>query len=203
MTNQYPENVCVHGNGFVQISLGGTPETRIHIWAPRLAEITQNVNTQWHNHRFGFVSTVLRGRMKNQLMEFNMVGRHPSPFNGPTYHRWEAKGDRLPSGNRPLVRKPWNYRMEPSAEHVVEAGQSYHMSPIAYHRTVPMTPYVTTLMTKCQVIPIEEFTASVMCKHGQEPDQDFDRFQIPWDELRQMISDGLDGTPFTVEEVLP
>lgn len=200
----YPSNVCVHGNGFAQIALakgfrGSERETRIHVWHPALKELTQKVNTQIHNHRFGFVSTVMRGVAKH----IEILPRFAQDCDiGDVYHQWRATGDRLPTGNRALERvsnQLWTLRrMSPV---MIRPFGSYAMRPGDFHTTVSETPILVTLMTKTVVHPTEHLQASVFCRKGTEPDQDFDRFQIPWEDLRSMLRLALDGTPFEGEEL--
>ena len=199
MKNPYPPNVIVHGNGFVQIKIAEGPyerETRLHIWHPELTELTQNVNTQIHDHRFGFVSTVLKGIQENIGIQDDL-GLANVESN--RYRRWFAKGDRLSTGNRPLVCSPCSYTVLKIVSHYYTPGQSYIMKPKIFHLTNPITEVVVTLMNKTVVLPDHE--ASVFCKVGQEPDQDFDRRQIPWEHLETLIKGCLEDTPFENVEV--
>lgn len=191
--SEYPANVCVHGNGFVQISLGGMPETRIHIWHKDLPDC-QHVNTQVHDHRFGFVSTVLRGVQVNNLIEtfFCFLPENVDQ----EWEKWTAAPGRLITGNRPLVKQPGTFGLQSVGESEYHPGEAYNMVPRVYHVTKPGAPITVTLMTKTHIIPEEEFQASVLCRKGQEPDQEFDRFQVPWLELRDIMTDALDETPF-------
>ena len=186
----YPDNVCVHGNGFVQVSLGGDPhETRLHVWHPRLTTLCQRVNTQTHNHRFGFHSAVLRGAVRQEELSV-----YPNDDGG--WSMWTAGPDRLPTGNRPLLRQPGRFGVRLGTSFVVHAGRSYDMPPRMFHRTTPMTSVAVTLMTKTEVLPADEFQASVLCGADLEPDQAYDRSQIPWPELERMLTSCLESTPF-------
>jgi hypothetical protein len=188
-TNGYPENVRVHGNGFIQIDLGGSPETRIHIWTEGLKRLTQNVNTQWHNHRFGFVSAVLRGCLRQEEMKFHVQ-------DGGDWRKWQVVGARTGTGNRRLAVQPDSYIMDLETVLMVTAGEVYSMRPRLYHRSVPWSKTVVTLFTKTQVIPDDKYQASVFCKAGLEPDQKYDRRQIPfYDLLHEHIIPALKGTP--------
>lgn len=202
----YPENVYVHGNGFVQIKLmddgaglNREREARIHIWHPSLMKLTQNVNTRIHNHRFGFISTVLRGSLDNYEVIWWVKA---SPLADDTYEWWIARDDRLATGNRPLVqyRDGW-FGVRLMAPTTVEQGESYVVEPKIWHYTEPLTEYVVTLMTKTHVIPESEFKASVFCRVGRQPDQTFDRRQIPWGNLEKLIRAALEGTPFETTDL--
>ena len=193
--NGYPENVYVHGNGFVQIDLGGRPETRVHIWTRGLWQLCQNVNTQIHDHRFGFVSAVLKGALVNQLIE-------PFPDLNGHYRKWQAEGERTETGNRRLAPIGNLHTLRPLApDHVVGAGNIYSMPPAMFHRSLPLTPHVVTLMTKTLVIPEDQFQASIMCEAAKEPDQAWDRRSMPWTQLmHEHILPALAGTPFDVQD---
>ncbi len=190
--NGYPDNVCVHGNGFVQVSLGGDPhETRVHVWHPGLPDC-QHVNTQTHNHRFGFTSIVLRGAVRQEVLLVR-----PNNDDADAWTMWTAGEHRLPTGNRPLVQLSGRYSVGCSVDLYVHEGSSYSMAPSDFHRTTPVGDGVAvTLMTKTRVWPTDEFQASVMCREGSKPDQDYDRFQLPFDRLDAIIKDALIGTPF-------
>lgn len=190
--NSYPTNVCVHGNGFIQISLGGLRETRIHIWDDELMELTQKVNTQWHDHRFGFSSTVLRGALRQQEIDFFPVFSAERD----SWSRWQATGERQANGNRPLVKQPRHYRRSIRNQFVVAQGSSYSMPSREIHRSIPLVSPTVTLFTKTQVLPEDDWMASVYCPRGHQPDQEYDRFQIPFDKLlRHHIWPALRGTP--------
>lgn len=193
--NGYPDNVYVHGNGFVQIDLGGQPEHRIHIWTRGLFQQAQNVNTQIHDHRFGFVSSVVKGALVNQSIE-------PFPDANGRYRKWQAEGERAETGQRRLVPVGGLHSIMPlGPDHVVAAGNIYAMPPKMFHRSIPLTPFVVTLMSKSAVIPTEEFQASVMCEAAKEPDQTWDRRSIPWMQLlSEHITPALAGTPYDIQD---
>lgn len=191
--NGYPDNVCVHGNGFVQISLGGNPhETRIHVWHKDLPDC-QHVNTATHDHRFGFNSTVLRGVVEQEELA---VVRGPFAGKAGRWTKWTAGKERLATGNRPLVKQDGLHHVEIAKHFARGAGHSYSMPERMFHRTTPLTDIAVTLMTKTAVLPTDRFQASVLCHSDREPDQEFDRFQIPFDELEPILIDALVGTPF-------
>lgn len=199
---RYPDNVCVHGNGFVQVSLGGDPhETRVHVWHPELPDC-QHVNTQTHNHRFGFTSTVLRGTVHQEELAVESLDCVPrlgaqTRDDGKGWTLWTAGEDRLPTGNRPLVQQPGRYGVDCRHDFYIFEGQSYSMAPGEFHRTIPaLDGLVVTLLTKTRVWPTDDFQASVMCREGSQPDQEYDRFQVPWSDLARIITDALKGTPF-------
>jgi len=195
----YPSNVVVHGNGFVQIVLADGPyerETRLHIWHPELTELTQNVNTQIHDHRFGFVATVLKGEQHNTQVSWRKGVARIEPHN---YRRWFASGERLDTGNRPLVCDEFPYEVMNKRIYFIGAEESYTMYPRNFHVTKPGTDVVVTLMNK--TIVLTDYKASVFCKWGQEPDQEFDRRQIPWDHLETLIKGCLKETPFENERL--
>lgn len=195
----YPDNVYVHGNGFIQVSLGGAPETRLHIWPRSLVGQCQKTNTQWHNHRFGFMSTVVSGILANTWALFEEV-----PASDPTgdWDRWEATGERGPLGNRPLMRQPGFFSKRLDCTDTINVSSSYVMWPVKYHRSEPVTEFAVTLMTKTEEYPADVFQASIMCAGGTEPDNTWDRRAIPFDRLNQQyIVPALAGTPFAHADI--
>lgn len=201
--NGYPSNVCVHGNGFVQVSLGGQPETRIHIWHRDLPDC-QHVNTATHNHRFGFFSSVLKGSVVQEELSVLRQYSVPTTFTDRVtpWELWTAGPQRLPTGNRPLVKQEGLYTVGVFNTKYVSRSLSYSMEARNFHRTTPQTDVAVTLMTKTAVLKSSEFQASVLCKQGLEPDQEFDRFQLRWPELSAIITDALQCTPFQDVPVL-
>lgn len=189
--DHYPTNVCVHGNGFIQISLGGQPlETRIHIFDKRLEKLCQQVNTRFHNHRFGFVSTVLFGQISNETLEFVRDERGE-------WVEWKATGSRMACGNRMLMQQDGFHRMKSGGQYLVHNTQSYMQDSREYHISHLLSDVAVTLMVKTEVLPVEDFMASVMCRRQQKPDTLFNRYQIPWPVLRDSyINPALAETPF-------
>lgn len=198
----YPSNVNVHGNGFIQIDLGGSPETRIHIWDQKLKYMCQKVNTDHHNHRFGFVSLILHGQIEQHELMFSRVADEDFLSDAPRWTRWEADGNRTATGNRMLVERPGDFvLMNRTALPQIE-GNFYIMPPVDYHHTELLSERAVTLLTKTVVLPEDEFQASIMCLKGSQPDQSYNRYQIPWDQLlSEHIQPALAKTPFAKAEI--
>lgn len=190
--NSYPKNVSVHGNGFIQISLGGRLESRIHIFDYRLYEMTKEVNTRIHNHRFAFTSTCLKGTFLNHVYSFEERDKERG-----SWREWRAQaGPRNKTGNRQLVLQLGAFVRKTQLSHKITRGQQYFTPTHLFHESEPTSDVVVTLITKTEVLPENSFQASVMCKLGTEP-QDWDRFSIPWEELlHEYILPALEGTPF-------
>lgn len=177
------EAISLHGLGFIQLVLEGNQ--RMHVWHPDLPRRDCYEHSAIHNHRFTFISRVLKGTQVNQRCDLEIVkpgtGSHVLiSHNGPR----SAKGGResYPVADVNVQRRP--------IEHY-EAGQEYVMPAGEYHHT-PCHGIVITIMTKQAEMAIH---ANSVCKKDVEFHNDFDRFQLSPDELFAYVVDALKGTP--------
>lgn len=173
------ETISLHGLGFIQLVLGGNQ--RLHVWHPDLPRRDCYQHSAIHNHRFGFVSRVLKGRQVNQRVDLEIVkpetGSHILiSHNGPR----SDKGGRLsyPVADVNVILRPAEF---------YEAGDEYVMPPMEYHHT-PCTGVVVTLMRKTEETSLH---ANSVCRHGVDFHYDFDRFQLSPAELFAYVVDAL------------
>jgi len=174
MTKDYSPidgEISLHGLGFIQIKM--TDDRRMHIWHPDLPRRKCFQHSPIHNHRFGFISTVLKGTQINQRAQVI------SESDGFGTHRYvNHDGPRSPKGGREsflegeccLIASP-SERYSP--------GDSYEMAPHEYHQT-PNSGIVITVMKKLVVTKVH---AKTIIRKGHEFDQQFDRFQLSPDAL--------------------
>lgn len=176
------DRISLHGLGFVQVPLG---PFRLHVWHPELPRRRCFEHSQVHDHRFGFESTVLVGTQFN--VTYSIDG------SGGGYVAYLHEGDRLPTGNRPWVRRGTLDIIHHDTEEVL-AGETYRMRPYIFHKTVAGGDgRVATVMRKT----VEHVTgARSLCRVGVEPHVDFDRHQVADSDLWDVVVDVLGGVPY-------
>lgn len=173
------EAVSLHGLGFIQVILGGN--MRLHVWHPDLPRRDCFEHSAIHNHRFSFVSKVLKGTQMNQRCDIEIVkpgtGSHVLiSHNGPR----SAKGGRE---SYPVA----DVNVIPRELERYEAGAEYFVPEMEYHHT-PCTGIVVTLMRK---INETQLHANSVCRAGVEFHYDFDRFQLPQEKLLKYVAEAL------------
>lgn len=176
------ETISLHGLGFVQVKLQGGQ--RLHVWHPDLPRRRCFEHSSIHNHRFGFVSTVLVGTQINVDYEVE-----PSrPYDKNTHVRYLHEGKRAAHGGRPWI-PDGEVHVREQARRVITAGLSYTMKPFEFHATVPGGDgKVATVMRK--VVEFERGAHS-LCAIGIEPDAAFDRKQCYDGELWDIVTEVL------------
>lgn len=165
------ETISLHGLGFIQLVLDGNQ--RMHVWHPDLPRRNCAEHSAVHNHRFSFTSRVLKGVQVNQRCDLEIVkpetGSHLLiSHNGPR----SDKGGRL---SYPVA----DINVYERAIERYEAGQEYFMPAMEYHHT-PCEGVVVTLIQKHVELSLH---ANSVCRRGVDFHYDFDRFQIPPEDL--------------------
>jgi len=149
----------VHGNGFIQIDI--EPGRRLHIWGdPRIP--CQKVSTQIHNHRFGFVSTILHGVMHNIRYTLHKGTRFQ------LYEAVAREGE--DTALHPVEGCLVNVQDFEDAPLMV--GDTYYMAPGGWHET---TPYGLTVTLMMKTETHFDLKAQVLCEVGKTPDNEFNR----------------------------
>lgn len=160
------ERITLHGLGFIQVLLPASQ--RLHIWHPDLPRRACFKDSSIHNHRFGFVSHVLVGSLRN-------VDYHAAPAADGSHMAYTHEGPRTPNGGRPWTPAE-RVVLDAIVDWVYHAGEDYRMRAYDYHHTEALGDgKAATLMIKKQVGM--EPSRSI-CRIGTEPDSDFDRFQL-------------------------
>lgn len=165
------ETISLHGLGFIQLKLEGNQ--RMHVWHPNLPRRNCYQYSAIHNHRFGFTSRVLKGMQINQRCDLEFV----KPGTG-SHVLISHNGPRSPKGGRE------SYPVADVNLHMGKIerygpGETYTMDALQYHHT-PCEGVVITLMSKTEELAIH---ANSVCQRGVDFHYDFDRFQIPPDDL--------------------
>lgn len=172
--------ISLHGLGFIQVVLPGNQ--RLHVWHPDLPRRSCFQHSAIHNHRFGFSSRVLVGTQVNR--RYQVV-----PSEQGTHDIISHDGPRSPKGGRESYVSGRCNIMHEADEHYAP-GEMYHMNEFQYHET-PNSGIVVTIMQKM----VESTTAHAnsIILHGEEFDQQFDRFQLSDDELWQFVLTSMKG----------
>lgn len=177
------ETISLHGLGFIQVVL--PKNQRLHIWHPDLPRRRCYDHSAIHNHRFAFVSRVLKGTQKNVRVDLELVkeGTHDViSHNGPR----SEKGGRL---SYPVA--VCNVHEQPVETY--GPGDEYAMPVHQYHHT-PNTGIVITVMRKTEE---SEIHANSVIRRGVDFHYDFDRFQLSPTELFTYVVDALGSLEVT------
>ncbi len=156
------------GLGFIQIKLNDTE--RLHFYDPRLPGITGLEEV--HDHRYGFISYILKGSLTNRLYGLNLSDTHVVS---------SVSCD-------PQVSAPLDSRRTGLVEYAVHTyteGQSYVMTADMYHRVeaVSCISYLTrTHKTKEFARVIRPERAPVVCPFSK---------QVPEEELWEIVGEML------------
>lgn len=173
------ETISLHGLGFIQLILGGNQ--RMHIWHPDLPRRDCYAHSAVHNHRFGFVSRVLKGTQVNQRCDIEVV----KPGTG-THLLISHNGPRSDKGGR-LSYPVADVNAHERGIETYSAGDEYTMPAMEYHHT-PCSGIVVTMLRKLEVTSLH---ANSVCRVGVEFHYDFDRFQLSPDDLFAYVVDAL------------
>lgn len=153
------------GLGFVQVKLDD--RRRVHFYHPDVPAFVEEP----HDHRYGFVSRVLRGSLVNRV--FRLV---PGDSHEVSYESCRQGGPETPPGFRS--------GLEQVGEFAVHEGSGYHVHPEAFHTVHPETPTVTFLERE---LPSKEF-ARVVRPAGAPAVCPFSR-PMPEDEVWRIVDD--------------
>jgi hypothetical protein len=167
----------VHGNGFIQLDL--LEHMRLHVWGdPRIPR--QASPSPIHDHRFGFISYVLRGAITNAEY-IPVVG-------GQAFREWRP----VPrDGEDTVLTKTDTVAHFVEALTQIPAGRMYGMDPGRIHDSRPHGVTIT-VMAKTVIEP--QYQPRVYLPEGQEPDNDFNRnTAAPQELLWQIIEDAVCG----------
>lgn len=171
------EQISLHGLGFIQVKLPG--KGRLHVWHPELPRRACFAHSAVHNHRFAFISTVLIGQQVNRRCRV-------VPDAEGSHDLISHDGPRSPRGGRESY-VSGRANVLPLVDEIYGPGQRYHMAQLEYHET-PNSGIVVTLMEKLTEGTVH---AHSVITHGVEFDQGFDRFQLPPEQLWEIVVDAL------------
>lgn len=148
----------VHGNGFMQVDVA--EGVRLHIWGdPRIP--AQETRTPIHDHRFGFTSYTVMGRMVNIDYKTRLGGGLR------VYEAYAREGE-----DTELHATDEQRYIAGSNVTICMPGDHYEIEPKQFHETF-VSGLTVTLMYKNDVWPGHR--PRVLCPLTYEPDNDFNR----------------------------
>lgn len=171
------ETISLHGLGFIQLVLPANQ--RLHVWHPDLPRRECYKHSAIHNHRFSFVSRVLKGTQQNVRVDLELArdGTHTViSHNGPR----SGKGGRE---SYPVA----ECNVHEQAVESYGPGEEYTMPVHQYHHT-PNSGIVVTVMRKLEE---SEIHANSVIRRGIDFHYDFDRFQLSPDQLFAYVMEAL------------
>lgn len=141
------------GLGFIQMKLDAS--TRLHVWVPDWPAIP-GVDTELHDHRYAFESTVLLGAMEHEVFALGPV--RPEARSGD----WELLSVTCQPGEEGEPQPQGFVEALEMGRFRVEQGQSYRLGEEAFHRSKTDGPTVTWLRRG----PVDKPLARVLRKPG-------------------------------------
>ncbi len=175
----------VHGNGFIQVDLNMWH--RLHIWGhPNIPR--QAVATPIHDHIFGFVSTILVGRLVNIIYELE-----DSPYGVFQVYQAEVrKGEDkvLMPTRRLVIPHPIKVGFCTPSRY----GDSYEMESYVFHETFAPEPTATVMVKDgaTQAQGANHAPPRVLVPTGGAPDNTFDRYghdeELLWDIIEEVLT---------------
>ena len=124
------------GLGFIQLKIN--PSQRLHFWVPQWPAIA-GAHTELHDHRYDFASTVLQGRVVQDVYAAGVL--HNDPFEG----CMELIEVNCKPGNEDTPQIKGYVQPQHLVHHEVQTGQTYRMGHDAFHRAWSVGPTVTLL----------------------------------------------------------
>jgi len=193
----------VHPNGFIQLDLLVEPgeeswddskkqghsggSRRLHIWNPPSIELPhQETDNEIHDHVFDMRSTVIRGRLMQNMYEFRVQG--PDEMAMPTHEKYRAIYDKKSSSRLEATgEQGW---LEPIMWFWVNEGMSYWQDAFTLHDTGTPEGTVVTVMEK---VRIYDGNPTIVCKIDHPPDNAFDRasaapHELLWEAIERSIA---------------
>lgn len=157
------------GLGFIQLKINELE--RLHFYSPKLPAITEDP----HNHRYGFLSRILKGKLTNHLFSIADI---EDPCKAPYVLVNETCNPDIKAPSKKTYVEMSENRIE-----TYEAGQSYVMTPSMYHR-VEAQDCITYLVRTHYTSEC----ASVALFRGKDPVCPFSK-KIPEEELWSIMKE--------------
>ena len=162
--------IWVHGNGFIQVALWD--HIQLQVWDDSL-ELGQNPHTPIHNHRFDFEAHVLTGALDNTTYKV-----FPD-FESGTHWAYKVVGrkgentDLVPAGNMLHCVRVDDFK-------TISKGYGYTFRYGDFHCD---TGFGLTAVVQVKHLSRPWYTTRVMVPKFTQPDNVFDRYQRPPEEL--------------------
>lgn len=169
----------VHGNGFVQLDLD--PRRRLHIFGdPEIP--SQDVPSPIHDHTFGFTSYILKGSLTNLQIGFAELDEG---------HEWATHMEHMAQvrdrEDTILVPTGRSGRAYLERAEGFCAGECYHFRSRLFHETITHGPTVTVIEKDGPTLSQGGPSPRVLVPIGYEPDNSFNRYAVPEEDLWRII----------------
>lgn len=174
----------VHPNGFIQLDLNDEHSMRLHVWPATELPDRQKTRHPIHDHSFDMVSTVLTGKLINEMLVFLLPTDYPDLIPNHQEHR----GVKI--GQEETILKPSGIfgSVTDISREVVLPGQSYRVPAKMFHNSIA-EGLTATLMTKLEG---ESYNPRVLVPVGVHPDNEFRREQtnpkILWEQIELALA---------------
>jgi hypothetical protein len=174
----------VHPNGFIQLDLNDEHSMRLHVWPAIELPDRQRTRHPIHDHSFDMVSTVLTGKLINEMLVFLLPTNYPDLI--PNYQ--EHRGVKI--GQEETILKPSGIfgSVTDISREVILPGQSYRVPAKTFHNSI-VEGLTATLMSK---LDGEPYNPRVLVPVGVHPDNDFRREQtkpeILWEQIELALA---------------
>lgn len=109
------------GLGFIQAKL--TEECRVHFYHPHLPPFVEEP----HNHRYYFISKVLKGALKQTFWA-----------RGPEGQVFSIENESCTLESNQVIPPGWQQTLIRAGETITNAGSSYYMDPDTFHQVEPL-----------------------------------------------------------------
>ena len=149
------------GLGVIKCRIGA--DESYHFYSDRAPVLVNQI----HDHRFGFTSTVLKGRLKNTI--YNTDGQDPNSTL--QIERGECKKD----AERVVITP--NAKFVKACEFFTSAGESYYIAYDSLHQVEYLTPKIITHLFKEPITQVEprfvvDTTVPRVCAMSEPKTQD-------------------------------
>src|SRR5579863_4541316 len=168
----------MHPNGFIQLDLNEEHSLRLHVWPLIELPDRQKTNHPIHDHSFDMTSTVLTGKLTNEILVFDTADEGYREFRGVKIGLEETVLEPTDNYGGIFVAK---------REHI-PAGRSYRIPARTFHNNVA-EGLTATLMTKWDGEP---YNPRILVPMGVEPDNEFRREQLDpkilWEQIELALA---------------
>lgn len=175
------QNLRIHGNGFIQIDMPDG-KSRVHIFGhpdvPR-----QKVPTPIHDHRWGFLSTVMAGCLIN--LDWKLIGDERDEH---THYVCGYEPSGKGAEDTALIPTGDTGYLKLVKSSVMPVGYGYSVQQGELHETFANEPTIT-VMSKKPIKPEIAAPPRVLCRIGLEPDNHFTRYDYSEDDIWRLVKD--------------
>lgn len=181
--------ISTHENGFIQLKVSESPCIRIHVW-PDGPVVRQRTVSEVHDHRFSFISTVLRGELDHVIYRFE------EDSHGPKEVLHVRNGILHPTGVRGHLKQLSVQRILPGECYQFDWGNLHESIPYGLTATLFQKVYHKTYNGKDPELRLagkSDYQVRVIGNAGEVPDNSFSRDSNDPEVLWEFVRRALDG----------